>query len=68
MKVALLNLTDSEIPASHELLNLGTKFVHNITVIPNLDIVSKTESSSLKLEYLGGTNIKKRRFTHTKNE
>ena len=54
MKEAEINLADSEIPESHrELLNLGPKFVPNVRVIPNLDILSKAESSSLKLEYSG---------------
>ena len=54
MKEAVINLADTEIPESHrELLNLGPKFVPNIIVIPNLDIVSRTESPSLKLEYSG---------------
>ena len=52
MKDAVLNLAPDEIPEHHkELLNLGPKFVPNVTKIPYMDIVSTTESSALKLEY-----------------
>ena len=36
-----------------KLLNLGPKFVPNVKHIPYLDIISTTESPSLKLEYNG---------------
>ena len=56
VKEAVLNLCDNEMKEDHrDLLNLGPKFVPNVKQIPYLDIISTTESSSLKLEYNGNT-------------
>ena len=52
VKDVVLNLCDDEIPKHQlELLNLGPKFVPNIKSIPWMDVIAKTESSALKLEY-----------------
>ena len=52
VKNPVLNLVDNEIPKHHqELLGLGPKFIPNVKRIPYMDIISTTESSSLKLEF-----------------
>ena len=70
MKEAVINLADSEIPESHrELLNLVcteyysySKFrycIYNRIIFTKTGVLGKNRR---------GTNIKKRRFTHTKNK
>ena len=53
LKPTTLNLCeDDEIPDHHkELLDLGPKFVPVHNRIPYMDIISKTESTALKLKY-----------------
>jgi len=52
IKEVTLNLCQDEIPANHKsLLDLGPKFVPSINSIPYMDIISKTESTALKLQY-----------------
>ena len=52
VKEGVLNLCNDEMKQSHrELLNLGPKFVPRTKEIPWMDLVSKTESAALKLEF-----------------
>ena len=52
IKTTTLNLCDDAIPEHHrELLDLGPKFVPIRPNIPYMDIISKTESTALKIKY-----------------
>ena len=52
VKDVVLNLCDDEIPPHHKsLLELGPKFVPTQAAIPYMDIITKTESSALLLQY-----------------
>ena len=52
LKEGVLNLCNEEMKDSHrELLNLGPKFVPRVNNIPWMELVSKTESAALKLEF-----------------
>ena len=52
IKTTTLNLCNDTIPGHHrELLDLGPKFVPIRPKIPYMDIISKTESTALKIKY-----------------
>ena len=52
LKEGVLNLCSEEMKDSHrELLNLGPKFVPRVNNIPWMELVSRTESAALKLEF-----------------
>ena len=52
LKPVTLNLCDNPVPDHHrELLDLGPKFVPVKPYIPYMDIISKTESTALKIKY-----------------
>ena len=52
VKPGVINLCDDEIKdTQRDVLNLGPKFVPRQKEIPFMDIVAKTESAALKLEY-----------------
>ena len=52
VKPVTLNLCNQPIPEHHrDLLNLGPKFVPIKPRIPYMDIISKTESTALKIKY-----------------
>ena len=52
VKNIVLNLSETDIPSHHkDLLALGPKFVPSSNKVPYLDIISMTESTSLRLEY-----------------